>query len=108
MESLIPPSTEDVDTDLLFAQSFIDQARLVDNIRSLLPEHSAALLSDIVALHPLEQGAAEIVGYLALDDEEIVVEMDDSDEMVLDYVDPDDPARARRARLPKVTVRRRW
>jgi len=107
VESLIPPSTEDVDTDLLFAQSFIDQARLVDNIRSLLPEHSAALLSDIVALHPLEQGAAEIVGYLALDDEEIAVEMDDSDEMVLDYVDPDDPARARRARLPKVTVRRR-
>ena len=38
---------------------------LADNIRAVLPEHSAALLSDIVAMYPLEQGAAEIVGYLA-------------------------------------------
>jgi hypothetical protein len=102
VESLIPPTTEEVDPDLLF-----DQTRLVDNIRAVLPEHSAALLSDIVAMYPLEQGAAEIVGYLALDDGEVTVEMDDSDETVLDYDDPADPTSVRRARLPKVTVRRR-
>lgn len=107
VESLIPPTTAEVDPDMLFAQTFVDQTRLIDNIRAVLPERSAALLSDIVAMYPLEQGAAEIVNYLALDDGEVAVEMDDSDETVLDYDDPADPTNVKRARLPKVTVRRR-
>ena len=107
VESLIPPTIEEVDPDLLFAQTFVDQTRLVDNIRAVLPERSAALLSDIVAMYPLEQGAAEIVGYLALDDGDVAVEMDDTDETVLEYDDPADPDGTKRARLPKVTVRRR-
>lgn len=107
VESLIPPSTDEVDADQLFTQTFIDQTRLVDNIRSILPARSAALLSDIITMYPIEQGAAEIVGYLALADGEIEVELDESDEMVLDYDDPDDPTTRKRARLPKATVRRR-
>ena len=107
VESLIPPTTAEVDPDMLFTQTFVDQTRLIDNIRAVLPERSAALLSDIVAMYPLEQGAAEIVSYLALDDGDVAVEMDDSDETVLDYDDPADPANVKRARLPKVTVRRR-
>lgn len=106
VESLIPPSTAEADTELLFTQTFIDQTRLVANIRSVLPERSAALLSDIISLCPIEQGAAEIVGYLALDEDDLVVELDEAEEMVVDYADPDDPSRAKRARLPKVTVRR--
>jgi hypothetical protein len=107
VESLIPPTTQAVDDDLLFTQTFVDQTRLVDNIRTVLPERSAALLADIVTLYPLEHGAAEIVGYLALDDGEISVEMDDTDETVLDYEDPIERTTVKRARLPKVTVRRR-
>ena len=74
---------------------------------TVLPERSSALLSDVVALHPIEQGAAEIVGYLALNDEDVTVDMDDSDETLLEYSDPADPDITKRARLPKVTVRRR-
>ncbi len=98
---------EEVDTDLLFAQTFIDQARLVDNIRAVLPKRSSALLSDIVMMYPIEQGAAEIVGYLALSGDDVIVEMDEGDETLLEYADPWDPDTIRRARLPKVTVRRR-
>ncbi len=107
VESLIPPTAEEVDADLLFTQTYVDHARLIQNVRSILPEHSAALLSDIVELYPLEHGAAEIVGYLALDDGDVTVEMDESDETVLDYNSPVDPSAVRRARLPKVTVMRR-
>nr|WP_281379611.1 DUF3375 domain-containing protein [Flexivirga oryzae] len=107
VESLIAPTTDDVDDDALFTETFVDPARLLDHVRAILPEHSAALLSDVVTFYPLEQGAAEIVGYLALDDGEVTVEMDDSDETVLDYPDPADPNTTKRARLPKVTVRRR-
>lgn len=68
---------------------------------------SSAQLEDIVDRFPLEQGAAEIVGYLGLSDEELTVELDPSDETVLDYPDPSDERRWLRARLPKVTMRRR-
>jgi hypothetical protein len=107
VESLIPPADDaDLEADLLFNQTYIDSARLAGNIRSLLPEHSSALLSDIIAMYPIEQGAAELVGYLALSDDDIKVEMDDSDETLLEINDPEDPDHARRIRLAKVTVKR--
>lgn len=107
VESLIPPGEQEtLDADLLFDQTFVDAARLAGNIRTVLPARSSALLADIVAMYPIEQGAAEIVGYLALSDDDLTVEMDESDETVVDYTDPQEPDRLRRARLPKVTVRR--
>jgi flagellar motility protein MotE (MotC chaperone) len=107
VESHIAETTEEVDADLLFTQTYIDQVRLAATIRAVLPENSMALLSDVIAVHPIEQGAAEIVGYLALNDEDVSIEMDDTEETVLDYLDPADPDITKRARLPKVTVRRR-
>ena len=106
VESRIAQATEEVDADLLFTQTYIDQTRLVETIRAVLPENSSALLSDVIAVHPIEQGAAEIVGYLALNDDDVSIDMDDTDETVLDYQDPQDPEVTKRARLPKVTVRR--
>jgi len=107
VESQIAVATEEVDAELLFNQTFVDQARLVEIVRSVMPESSMALLSDVIAMHPIEQGAAEIVGYLALNDEDVTVYMDDTDETLLEYSDPADPEITKRARLPKVTVRRR-
>ncbi len=63
------------------------------------------MLTDILRLYPVEQGVAEIIGYLALTDDDLEVAMDESDETVIDYADPD--GTPRRARLPKVTVSRR-
>jgi hypothetical protein len=107
VESRISDAGEEVDAELLFTQTYIDQVRMAETIRAILPENSSALLSDVIAVAPIEQGAAEIVGYLALNDEDVSIEMDDSDETVLEYADPVDPDITRRARLPKVTVRRR-
>ena len=107
VESTITAATEEVDTDLLFAQTYVDQARLIGNINAVLPPRSTALLSDIVTLYPIEQGAAEIVSYLALSDDGVQVEMDETEETLLEYADPSDPDIIKRARLPKVTVRRR-
>jgi len=107
VESTISIEDEEVDTDVLFSQSFVDHTRLLANIRAVLPKRSSALLSDIVELYPIEQGAAEIVGYLALDDDGVVVELDADDETLLEYPDPFDADLIKRARLPKVTVKRR-
>jgi len=110
VDSHVAQADEPVDAGLLFAQTFIDQARLAETIRCVLPEHSSALLSDVIAVHPIEQGAAEIVGYLALNDEDVTVDIDHTggtEETVLEYADPAHPDTIKRARLPKVTVRRR-
>ena len=105
VNSLLAPShDEDLDVDSLFGQTFVDQARLVENVRTAIPPHASALLADIVELYPIEQGAAEIVGYLALTDDDIEVSMDESGTTVLEFTDGD---RMRRARLPQVTVTRR-
>jgi flagellar motility protein MotE (MotC chaperone) len=104
VDSLLAPDEDEiVDVAALLDQSFVDQARLAGNIRSVVPERSSALLSDIIDLYPVEHGAAEIVGYLALTDDDIEVAMDEDDETVIEYADGDV---VRRARLPKVTVTR--
>jgi Protein of unknown function (DUF3375) len=105
VESLLDPDTEaEVDVSALFGQTFVDQARLADNIRSAVPERGSALLSDIVRVYPIEHGAAEIVGYLALTDDDLEVTVDEVDETCIDYADG---GVIRRVRLPKVTVSRR-
>lgn len=58
VESRIADGTENVDADLLFTQTYVDQVRLAETIRAVLPENSSALLSDVIAVHPIEQGAA--------------------------------------------------
>lgn len=101
---LAPADEEELDLSALLAQSFVDRARLADNLRALVLEGSTATLSDIVALHPIEQGAAEIVGYLSIDEDDLKLGMDETVETVIDYVDPD--GSSRRVRMPNVTVSR--
>lgn len=105
VDSLLDPDADaELDMSALFAQPFVDQARLADNIRSAVPDRGSALLSDIVRVYPIEQGAAEIVGYLALTEDDLQVTVDEQDETHIDYSDGEG---VRRMRMPKVTVSRR-
>jgi flagellar motility protein MotE (MotC chaperone) len=105
VSSLLDPLADSaVDVTTLFDQKFVDQGRLADNIRAVVPRRSAALLTDIITLYPVQHGAAEIVGYLALTDDDIDITIDEGAEIFIDYADGD---LIRRARLPKVLVSRR-
>ncbi|WP_142111330.1 DUF3375 domain-containing protein [Rarobacter incanus] len=106
VDSHVEGAKQAADADALFTQTYIDQARLVANIRGLLSPRTEADLTDVVSLYPIEQGAAEIVGYLAITDDEVSVEMDESERSVLEYRDPNRPDGTKRARLPRVTVKR--
>ncbi len=96
---------EELDTSALFAQSFVDQARLAENIRSVVPRRSSALLTDILDLYPLSEGVAELIGYLALSDEDVEVVLDEDDRIRIEVSEDDD--RRRGVLLPLVTVHRR-
>lgn len=66
-----------VDTAALFAQQYVDQQRLVAQVRSALAGRGQIELETIVADHPLEQGLAEVVAYLGLAEDGIDVVVDD-------------------------------
>ncbi len=105
IRSMPSPQTIDAsEIDTLFAQRFVDAMRLADNIRAVVPPRTAAALDDIIALYPVQEGIAEIIGYLTLADEDLAVEVGD-DEMTIDYADIE--GQARRVRMPGVTVTRR-
>ena len=91
----------DLDVAALLDQTFVNQARLAANIRAVVPQGGQAHLDDVLMMYPVEQGAAEIVGYLALTDDDIEVTWDETGETVIDY---DTGTTPHRARLPQVTV----
>lgn len=111
--STVAEATDTADPALLFAQTYVDYSRLATNIRSVVPRGASADLADLVALFPIEQGAAEIVGYLTLAEPDLEAGIDDTKEDVIDYTlpagetDGEGGDVAVRARLPHVTLVRR-
>jgi flagellar motility protein MotE (MotC chaperone) len=97
---------DDLEADVaaLLDQTFVNLARLADNVRAVVPRGGAVALDDVVMMYPVEQGVSEVVGYLALTDDDIDVTWDEADQTVVEY--PTD-AGPRRAHLPRVTLSRR-
>ena len=104
VDSMIAPhDVGNSELDDLLAQRFVDTARLAQNIRKVVPPRTVAALDDIIQLYPLQEGVAEILGYLSLSDDEIVIEIGD-DDTTIDYADSaGDP---KRVRMRTVTVTR--
>lgn len=103
VDSFIAPEAEAAtDYEALFAQRFVDSARLAGNIRAIVPPRSTAELTDIITLYPVSEGIAEILGYLALNEEDINVTLHEGEETTIDYVDIEGVSR--RVNLPRVTV----
>jgi len=105
VDSFIEPSVDEViEYDALLGQRFVDAARLAGNIRAIVPPRSTAELADVIELYPVEEGVAEILGYLALTEDDIDIQFHAEEEITIDYTDLE--GRAKRAIMPKATVSR--
>jgi len=97
---------EDVELDLsvLFDQVYVDTARLRRQIDLLLEERDQVSLAAVVDRHPLRDGLAELVGYLAVASESTGAVIDDvrRDRIVWTARN----GARRRARVPVVVFRR--
>lgn len=80
-----PEAPEQIDLTSLLTQRFVDQARLVEHIKACVPPRSKVALPEIVALYPLQEGLAELLGYLDLHEDDITIEIDDDLEMTIYY-----------------------
>lgn len=105
VDSVVEAAADELDTSALFEQTIVDQVRLAAQIRTVVPPRSSALLSDVLELFPLREGLAELVGYLALSEDDLRVELDEGHRVELAY---DDLVRGRRTvRMPEATVVRK-
>lgn len=101
---LEPVAAEPIDYTALLEQRFVDTHRLAENIRNIVPPRSRADLTDVIELYPIEEGVAEILGYLTLADGEITVELISNEETVVEYMTH--TGETKRLRMPRAVVKR--
>jgi len=98
-------SADDIDTDALFNQVYVDSAVLLSNVKQQLQTRDQVTLRQIIKKYPLQQGLAELVAYLALAGDHSLVVFDDETE---EQVAWQDTAGVRRhATLPRVIFNRK-
>lgn len=86
---LPPVDTEDIPTDVLFEQSYVDKDRLSGQIRRALQRRTQISLAELVDLFPLERGLAELVAYFSLAAEDHAAIIDDTQSQTLIWADGD-------------------
>jgi hypothetical protein len=74
-------------TDVLYEQVYVDKPHLAARIRRALQSQSQISLAEIIRIHPVEQGLAEIVAYLSLAAEDSRSLIEDERTQTLSWTD---------------------
>jgi hypothetical protein len=93
-----------ISADALYEQVYVDRVRLAENVRRSLETFGQAALAAIVDAHPLENGLAELVAYLAIASEDRRHVIDDQRRQTIQWIDSQGVAR--QATLPLVIFHR--
>ena len=95
---------DDVDASLLFSPVVVDKSRLVRHVRRTLRDRSQVTLHELCESEPLQQGLAELVAYLELDDGTFrtLVDEQSTDTVSWRGAAADGAPTVRRARMPRV------
>jgi hypothetical protein len=101
IDSFVEPATELTDAPALFDHVFVDRSRLADGVRRALRRQSSVGLVELLREQPLEQGLAELVGYLSLRDAQFRVVFDEDVAERVAWSDHNGESRV--ATLPRVT-----
>jgi hypothetical protein len=100
IDEIAADAEEDVPSDALFNNVYVDKERLSARIRRALQTRSQVSLVELVQAHPLEQGLAELVAYMSLAAADGASVIDDSRHQTLSWTD--DEGRLRQGPLPMV------
>jgi len=71
------PGNSDFDSSAMLNQLFVDRDLLAQRVLNSLGRHDQVSLSDVITSDPLEQGLAELVGYMSLNQPGLSVIFDD-------------------------------
>jgi hypothetical protein len=100
IDEIAANAVEDVPSDALFNNVYVDKERLAARVRRVLQTRSQVSLVELVQAHPLEQGLAELVAYMSLAASDGASVIDDSRHQTLNWTD--DEGRLRQGTLPMV------
>jgi hypothetical protein len=104
LESVPVEAGEDgLDTTSLLSQRSVDRDELARRVRSKLGGRDNVGLGEVVAGEPLDQGLAELIGYLSLSEPGLAVYFDEERTEEMEW-SSDDGGRV--AELPRVTLGR--
>jgi hypothetical protein len=105
IDSLVQTSDgEQVDANALFEQVYIDKAQLQDNIKKELQTKNQVLLNEVITLHPLSKGLAELITYLAIVSEDKMTIFDDTCKETIHWID--ESGTERLASIPRIILNR--
>ncbi len=97
----VRPADEETDPAALFEQVYVDPEPLRGCVRQALRHASQVGLTELVAVHPLRQGVAELVTYLSLKDGTFGLVFDERHHEQVCWQEPD--GRERKVTMPRVT-----
>lgn len=90
----------DVSVDALFDQVYVDKDRLRARLRQTLQARDQISLGELLDVHPLEQGLAELVAWLSIATGDGCAAIDEDRSQTVNWTDPN--GRERCATLPSV------
>ena len=96
---------EDIDTSALFNLVYIDRERLSRNIKEALQHRAQIRLDELLELHPIEQGLAELLTYLHIAEGESFASVSEDIKDSISWQGRGE--RMRKARVPRVLFTRR-
>lgn len=99
-DQILAAGSDDVPTDVLYQQVYVDKTELLAHIRRALQTRPQISLGEIVETRPLEQGLAEIVAYLSIAADDSHALIDDEQKQTLTWTDA--TGRERQATVPLV------
>jgi flagellar motility protein MotE (MotC chaperone) len=103
-DQIVLEGDEDISSDALFEQRYVDKPRLAAQIRRALQNRHQVSLAEVVEKYPLEQGLAELVAYLSLGAEDRKAIIDDTQTQTLIWID--ESGKIRQATLPLIIFNR--
>ena len=95
---------ETLSSDKLFEQFHVDKTRLLANVRRYLETRAQVSLAEVLDEHPLAQGLAELVTYLAIASEDLRALITEAEPQIVSWQDP--VRGARRAQIPRIVFTR--
>jgi len=99
-DHVLDEGVPDFTTDPLFGQCTVDKTVLRARIRHSLQDREQVTLRALLSEYPLEQGLAELLGYLSLAGEDRKAMFDESQEETVSWSDGEEITRT--ARLPRI------
>jgi hypothetical protein len=100
VQQVLSEGGADLSADLLFEQFYVDKERLRTRLRQALQTRQQISLADLLEVHPLEQGLAELVAWLTLATSDGLGVIDEGQPLTVHWIDR--AGRGRQATLPEV------